>query len=81
MILLQLRDEGGERYIIGAVKVPVTLEGRMSLDAVYTALLERYGQWREQCPTPQADSEFVKWLDRNTIFESCDVPEVLCLNP
>lgn len=58
-ITLFVQQEGeAEAYIIGTVTPPATVADD-DTDAALDALWE---EWREEEPTPDADSEFVAWL-------------------
>ena len=62
IVCLNVRDDEGDEYYIGAVTVPVEPSTGKPLDDVHITLRELWEAWREEVPHPDCDSDFVDWL-------------------
>jgi hypothetical protein len=59
--------ESGETYSIGTIETALTNH----------ELRSRWEQWRTEVAEPEADSDFINWLEAKGLARSVDGPEIL----
>ena len=64
-----------EAYDIGAIQVPDV----MQTDVLESKIETLHAQWREENPVPEADSDFVAWLETHGHFKAAVQPHVVLL--
>lgn len=57
----------GETYTIGTIETPLTTH----------ELRSQWSQWRAEVPQPEADSDFINWLEEKGLARSVNGPEIL----
>lgn len=62
-------------YDIGAILVP----DEMETDELEAKIADLHAEWKEENPIPDADSDFVVWLEEHGHFESAEQPHVILL--